>query len=147
MQDPPPYQPSEQNPNAAGDESKAKTGLGLDANLGAALGYPVGIVAIIVFIMEKTNRFARFHALQSILFHVLFAVLAVVFSIVFAIITAVASSISETLACIAMLPWLLFLVLVLIYIAGLLFAAFKAYGGAWFKLPIIGNMAEKIINK
>ena len=138
MQNPPPNQPGDEN---------TKTALGLDANLGAALGYPVGIVAIIVFIMEKTNRFARFHALQSILFHVLFAVIAIVFSILFTIISLVAGSISQTLACIAILPWLLFLLLMLIYIAGLLFAAYKAYGGATFKLPIIGNMAEKIVNK
>jgi uncharacterized membrane protein len=32
---------------------------------------------------------------------------------------------------------------VIAYIAGLIFAAVKAYGGNMFKLPIIGNMAEK----
>lgn len=147
MQNPPPYQPSDQDPNAGDDESKAKTGLGLDANLGAAIGYPVAILAIVVFFMEKTNRFARFHALQSILYTVVFVVLFIVLAILFGIITAVATSISETLACVAMLPWLLFLLLVLIYFGGLLFCAFKAYGGAWFKVPIIGNMAEKMANK
>jgi uncharacterized membrane protein len=48
---------------------------------------------------------------------------------------------------VGILLWLVFMVVVLIYLAGLLFCAFKAYGGNLFKLPIIGNMAEKIINK
>ena len=55
-----------------------KSALGLDGNLAAALGYPVGIIAIICLIMEKENRFVKFHALQSILLHVAFIVVAIV---------------------------------------------------------------------
>ena len=47
-----------------------KSALGLDGNLAAALGYPIGIIAIICLVMEKENRFVKFHALQSILLHV-----------------------------------------------------------------------------
>ena len=46
-----------------------------------------------------------------------------------------------------MLMGLIWLVVVVAYIGGLIFAAVKAYGGAEFKLPIIGNMAEKFANK
>ena len=55
-----------------------KSALGLDGNLAAALGYPIGIIAIISLIMEKENRFVKFHALQSILLHVAFIVVAIV---------------------------------------------------------------------
>ena len=55
-----------------------KSALGLDGNLAAALGYPVGIIAIICLVMEKENRFVKFHALQSILLHVAFIVVAIV---------------------------------------------------------------------
>ena len=55
-----------------------KSALGLDGNLAAALGYPIGIIAIICLIMEKENRFVKFHALQSILLHVAFIVVAIV---------------------------------------------------------------------
>jgi uncharacterized membrane protein len=134
-------------PNQSGNEN-AKTALGLDANLGAALGYPIGIVALIIFIMEKENRFARFHALQSLLYHVAAVVLFIVLGIVLGILTAVLSMIDSSLGgIVGILLWLVFMVVVLIYLAGLLFCAFKAYGGNLFKLPIIGNMAEKIINK
>jgi uncharacterized membrane protein len=45
---------------------------------------------------------------------------------------------------IAMLIWL---VVPLAYVGTLILAAVKAYQGKTFKLPIIGNMAEKIVNK
>src|SRR6185295_14013026 len=109
MENPPPYQPGEPEANSV-DESRAKTGLGLDANLGAALGYPIGIVAIIIFIMEKTNRFARFHALQSILYHVLAVVVFVVLSILITVLTMVLAAINDSLGCVGILLWLVFLV-------------------------------------
>ena len=45
------------------------------------------------------------------------------------------------------LVWLLFGVVAMALFLGLIFAAIKAYQGQMFKLPIIGNMAEKIVNK
>ena len=42
---------------------------------------------------------------------------------------------------------LVWLVIILAYLAGLIYAAVQAYGGKWFKLPIVGNMAEKFANK
>ena len=45
-----------------------KTSTGLDANLAAALSYLLGFVSGAVFLLlEKENRFVRFHALQSVL--------------------------------------------------------------------------------
>jgi uncharacterized membrane protein len=138
-----------QNPPVqTGGEVSAKTALGLDANLGAALGYPVGIVAIIVFIMEKENRFARFHALQSILYHVGAVVIFIVIGIVLGILAGVLSYISPSLGFIVgILIWLGYMIAVLVYLAGLLFCAFKAYGGATMSLPVIGGMTDKILNK
>lgn len=144
MQNPPPM-PVE---TGAGGEIKAKTALGLDANLGAAIGYPVGVLAIIIFIMEKGNRFARFHALQSILYHVAAIVIFIVLGVVMGILVVVLSMISSSLASIVgILLWLAIMIAVLVYLVGLLFCGYKAYGGASMKLPVIGNMAEKILNK
>jgi uncharacterized membrane protein len=139
MQNPP--------PNQAGNEN-AKTALGLDANLGAALGYPIGIIALIIFIMEKENRFARFHALQSLLYHVAWVVLFIVMAILFTILGFLAAAIGDTVGgLLAVLVMLLWLGVILAYLGILIFAAVKAYGGKWFKFPIVGNMAEKIVNK
>ena len=127
-----------------------KSALGLDGNLAAALGYPIGIIAIICLIIEKENRFVRFHALQSILLHVAFIILMIavwILTIVLAIAGAAASAASSGGGAVGGIVGLLFsliwLVVMVAYIGGLIFAAVKAYGGNLFKLPIIGNMAEK----
>src|SRR5438045_6889628 len=45
-----------------------KTSTGFDANVAAALAYLVGFVTGIIFLLvEKENRFVRFHAMQSTL--------------------------------------------------------------------------------
>ena len=130
-----------------------KSALGLDGNVAAALGYPIGIIAIICLIMEKENRFVKFHALQSILLHVGFIVVAIALWIIgfILIIAGVAASAATSSGAIGsllgMLLGLVWLVVVLAYLGGLIFAAVKSYGGAQFKLPVIGNMAEKFANK
>src|SRR4026207_1367609 len=45
-----------------------KTATGFDANLAAALSYLVGFVTGVIFLLvEKENKFVRFHAMQSTL--------------------------------------------------------------------------------
>jgi len=129
-----------------------KSALGLDGNLAAALGYPIGIIAIISLIIEKENRFVRFHALQSVLLIVLWIIVVIVLSIVsvvLGIIIGTAASaagnaaggiVSLIFSLISLLVWL---VLPLLFLVVLILAAVKAYGGNYFKIPIIGNMAEK----
>lgn len=130
-----------------------KSALGMDGNLAAALGYPIGIIAIISLIMEKENRFVKFHALQSILLHVGFIVVAIavwIIGIVLLIAGAAASAATNSGAAgglVGMLFGLIWLVVIVAYIGGLIFAAVKAYGGNYFKLPVIGNMAEKFAGK
>jgi uncharacterized membrane protein len=128
-----------------------KSALGLDGNLAAALGYPIGIIAIISLIIEKENRFVRFHALQSVLLIVLWIIVVIVLvivNIVLGVIVGVAASaagnagglIGGILWLISLVIWM---VLPLVFLAVLILAAVKAYGGNYFKMPIIGNMAEK----
>lgn len=126
-----------------------KSALGLDGNVAAALGYPIGIIAIISLIMEKENRFVRFHALQSILLHVGFLVVAIavwIIGVILAIAGMAAAAATNSGALggiVGMLFGLVWLLLIVAYLGGLIYAAVKAYGGNEFKLPVIGNMAEK----
>jgi uncharacterized membrane protein len=122
-----------------------KSALGLDGNLAAALGYPIGIIAIISLVMEKENRFVKFHALQSLLYHVAAIIVFILLVIVLTILTVLLAM--ARLGELSALLWLLYMIVFLAYFAGLIFAAVKSYGGAQFKLPIIGNMAEKYANK
>jgi uncharacterized membrane protein len=125
-----------------------KSALGLDGNVAAAIGYPIGIVAIISLIMEKENRFVKFHALQSILLHVGFWIVMIAawfLVIILAIGGAAASAATNSPVggLFGSLGGLLIFALFLAYIAALIFGAVKAYGGAVFKLPVIGGMADK----
>ena len=47
-----------------------KSAIGLDANITALIGYPIGILALVLIFIEKDNKFVRFHALQSVLWSV-----------------------------------------------------------------------------
>jgi uncharacterized membrane protein len=126
-----------------------KSALGLDGNVAAALGYPIGIIAIISLIMEKENRFVKFHALQSLCFHVGMVILMIALWIIgivlmFAGFAAAAATETGAAAGLAsMLFGLLWVVFIVLYFVGLILAAVKAYQGAMFKLPIIGNLAAK----
>jgi len=130
-----------------------KSALGLDGNLAAALGYPIGIIAIICLVMEKENRFVKFHALQAVLLYVAWIVLMIAFwiiAIILAVVGAAASAAANSGAIGGLfggLLSLLGLVIGLAFLIGLILAAVKAYQGVQFKLPIIGNVAEKFANK
>jgi uncharacterized membrane protein len=130
------------------NESLQKSAIGLDGNLAAALGYPIGILGLINFIIEKENRFVKFHGIQSVLYSVGLGVLFTALWIVLVIIGMIFAMISDTLG---ILVWglisLLGLLVFLLWIGGLLFFAYKAYQGQMFKLPVVGNLAEKLANK
>ncbi len=121
-----------------------KSAIGLDGNVTALIGYLIGIVALVLIFIEKDNKFVRFHALQSVLWSVIVTVGIFAVAIIGTILTVVLSSVSGTLGSIVgILTGLLYLVLFLALIGGLIFGAIKAFGGAEFKLPVVGNMAEK----
>ena len=134
----PPNAPMTPTPGDGGPKGKTALG-GLDANIAAALGYPIGVIAIIMVVIEKQNRFARFHAIQSLLLIASWIVIAIVLSLLIGVLSVV----SEYLAFLG----LFFPLIWLAWFAALLFSAYKAYQGEWFKLPVIGDMADKFANK
>ena len=121
-----------------------KSALGLDGNVTALIGYLIGIVALVLIFIEKDNKFVRFHALQSVLWSVGMCVGIVVVAIVGFILALILGQVSSALGSIVgLLVMLVYLAMLLGLIGGLIFGAIKAYGGAMFKLPIVGNLAEK----
>lgn len=121
-----------------------KSAIGLDGNLASAIGYPIGLLALILIFMEKDNKFVRFHALQSVLWGVLATVVLVPLFIIgvifFIILAATLGTIGSIIGGLVMLVAGL---ISLAALAGAIYAAIKAYGGEEFKLPIVGNMAQK----
>ena len=124
--------------------SGGKSALGMDGNITALLGYIVGIVAIISIIMEKDNKFVRFHALQSVLWSVACLIGFFAILIVGGILGLVLVTVSSTLGGIVWtLTILLYVGMFFVLFGGLIYGAIKSYGGSMFKLPIVGNLAEK----
>lgn len=122
--------------------SGGKTALGLDTNVGALLCYlPVCLISlvysIIVIVSEKDNKFMRFHAFQSLLLTVLYIVLMLGVSLIGGVIAAV---VSETIGA---LFSLLSFVIIVAFLAAMIYGCIKGYQGQKFKFPIVGDMAEK----
>lgn len=115
--------------------SQASAG-GMTDNIAGMLAYITIIPAIIFLLVDPYNksRFVRFHSFQSIFFFV--AVFAV--HIVLSIFTVVPFLILIT----APLHFLVFLGTVVVVVL----LAIKANSGQMYKLPVIGDMAEKQAN-
>ena len=144
MQNPPPVQVSSQPPAQAG-----KSSTGLDENIASLLSYVFGWVSgLIFFLIEKDSCLVRFHAMQSLLFNVLVAVVGIALWIVLFVVFMIAAQISGTLATllslVSILVWGVFLLGIL---AGFILCLVKAFQGQYFKLPVIGNFAEKFSAK
>ncbi len=103
-----------------------KTSTGLEANVAGLLCYVLGWISGLVFILiEKENKFVRFHAMQSI---IVFGAITVA-SIIFRWIPSIGSILNLLLSFLALVLWIVLLV--------------KAYQGIMYKLPWAGNLAEK----
>ncbi len=121
----------------------AKTSLNLDENIAGALCYVLTwLTGIIFFLLEKENKFVRFHAMQSILTFIPIMVLGWIVGWVAApsLTWGMGSySYNPGIPALLYLSYLIWLVMLLLW----LFLMFKAYKGEKFKLPIIGDIAEK----
>ena len=104
----------------------AKTSTGLEENVAGLLCYvALWISGLVFFLIEKENKFVRFHALQSI---IVFGALCIA---------------SLILGWIPFIGWLInSLIGILIFVLWIVLMI-KAYQGEKFKLPWAGNLAEK----
>jgi len=102
---------------------------GLADNVAGALAYVTIIPAIIFLVMEpyNKNKFIRFHAFQCLFM-------------------AGAAFAISIIAIIPILGWIVFIVGYLGLLVGWILCVVKAYGNEKFKLPLIGDLAEKQAN-
>ena len=103
-----------------------KTSMGLRPNLAAVFAYTLGLVSgLVFFLLEKENKFVRFHAMQSICFSVTLFLLGVVVSFI----PVVGPALVILLDLAGLAIWVVFMI--------------NAYRGEWFRLPVIGDFAAK----
>jgi uncharacterized membrane protein len=143
MQNQPPVQVSSQPPVVA------KSSTGLDENVAALLSYIFNWVSgLIFFLIEKDSRLVRFHAMQSILLTAAAVVVGIVLWVAWILVTIVLAMMSEVLA--SLVSIVIGLVIFVFYIGVLIafiLCMVKAYQNQYFKLPVIGNFAEKFSQK
>lgn len=126
------YQPASSSPMYPAPAA----GTGLQSNVAGALCYLLGVITGIIFLViapHNRDRFVRFHAFQAIFF-----------SAAWIIISIVLITLQN------MMPWpvaiminLLFWVLRIGLLVTWLYLMYKAYSNERFKLPVIGDLAEK----
>ena len=103
-----------------------KSSTGLEANIAGLLCYALFWVSGLVFILiEKQSNFVRFHAIQSIY---VFGTLTVA-SIVLGWIPVIGLVIQSLIWVLAVILWIILMI--------------KAYQGEKYKLPWVGDLAEK----
>ena len=101
-----------------------------DDKLWAALGYPIGIIALIMlFIQGKKDRpFIKFHAVQALALTVALIVIEIVVNILEVALRHVRLGICGLVGCFLPILWLL-----------LFWPAILAFQGKYFDIPLVTN--------
>ncbi len=122
--------------NPYGGPNLGPTSMNMDPKLAGALSYITWIAGLVFVIAEKQNRFVRFNAIQSLMMWLTPTAVAIVASILgYAVPT-----LGLVLSCLAGLLWIGAFV-------GAIVAAINAYQGKMFKIPVIGDYAERYANQ
>lgn len=145
-------QPGDQNPQSpepAGQPQPAGGGgagstTGLDSNVAGGLSYVLGVITGIIFlVLEKEDRYVRFHAAQSTVFSVSLIILWIglsILSVIVGMIPAVGWIIGALLGILSILVGLGGFILWVVLLI-------KAFTGNEWEIPVIGEQARKIFLK
>ena len=112
---------------AASASATSSSGGGLQDNVAGMLAYFTIIPAILFLLIEpyNKNKFIRFHAFQCLF------------------LAAAIFVVNVVLTFIPILGWIISMLLSLACLALWILLVVKAYQGQKFKLPVIGDLAEK----
>ena len=111
-------------------EITEKTSTGIKPNVAGLLCYIAGWVSGLIFLLiEKESKFVRFHAIQSIAIYVVLFVIYMVFWFI------------------PIIGWIINIFIGLAMFILWIVLMYKAYHGEKFKLPIVGDFAEKQANQ
>jgi uncharacterized membrane protein/ribosomal protein L37E len=113
----------------------ATGGTGLDANVTAALSYVLGFVSGIAVYLLEDDRFARFHAAQSIVLSGMLVVVEFVLGVVFFVFALIGLGVGPVAA---LLGGLVSLVTLCLWV----FMILTAYQGKTHRIPIAADIAD-----
>lgn len=129
-----------------------KASIGMDGNVAAALGYPIGLIALVLLLTEKENKFVRYHAIQALLWIALFVVLYLLVFVLgfFSMFIGIFGSAASNISAFGILGSLVFFAAMLVavgvilsFMAGMIYSAIAAYQGRKHSLPLVGRLAAR----
>lgn len=104
----------------------AKSSTGLNENVAGLLCYVLGWITGLVFLLvEKDSAFVKFHAMQSLMTFLALGILSAVLSFI----PYIGAIIGGIIGLITIVLWIVLMI--------------KAYQGERWKVPIIGDFAER----
>jgi uncharacterized membrane protein len=110
------------------ESTRRKPGSGMEPNVAAAVAYLGGIITgVVMLVVEKEDRFVRFHALQS----------TVTFLVVFVV--------HLVLSGLPVVGGVLYVPFVILVVVLWIFLIAKAFAGQRYKLPYVGDFVENQI--
>jgi uncharacterized membrane protein len=117
-----------------------------DSKIFGAISYVFGfLIAIIIYLLKKEDRYVRFHAAQAILFDICIMVASVVLAVamigIFFVVGIATGGIGFILFPIL---WVGMIGYAFILFIARLYFAYRAYKGNAFQLPIVGPQAAKM---
>lgn len=117
--------------------SAVKSSTGLASNIGGLLTYILGpITGVLFLVLEKEDRFVRFHAMQSVVVGVALIAVSIAFSIF-----------SSVLAFIPVLGWIVALVaglgLAVVSFGLWILLMVRAFQGREWQVPLVGAYARR----
>ncbi|MGH9740739.1 MAG: DUF4870 domain-containing protein [Candidatus Acidiferrum sp.] len=112
---------------------------GMAENVAALVAYIFGWITGLIFLLIDKRPFVKFHAAQSIAFNIAIIPIWIGLWIV--------EFILAHIPIIGFLGLIMFPIFGLAILAVWIFLMYKAYSHEMFKLPIIGNIVENMVNK
>ncbi len=121
----------------AATPSPSKTSIGIDENLAGVLAYFFApLSSILLIVMEKNSKSVKFHAYQSLGLVVAWFVITFGYSFSWFLPDFLSLLVSCALSLLGLATFALWI-----------FLMWKAYNNEMYKLPVIGDFAEKQANK
>jgi uncharacterized membrane protein len=118
-------------------------------NLMAVLAYLFGwLGGLIVFIIAKDDKVARFHGIQSILanvvYGIIYGILVALMAVLFIIIGYIAVAVKvPALVYVGFIPLLLIPVFLLAWFILILLGMWNGWKNEIYRMPLIGSLADK----
>jgi uncharacterized membrane protein len=136
------------SPSSGGASAPAAASSGTEGiaeNVAGLLCYVFGWLSGLIFLLIDKRPFVRFHGAQAIALNISFIVVWIVFWILTLVLGFITTLIFHFP--IGFLMAFLLPVIVIGFFVAFIFCMIKAYQHQKFKLPIIGNMVEKMVGQ